>query len=430
MAAPTLLDYAESNFADTGSTTDTTDDLDWAAASDVIVVLGITEDNGLTMATPTGTGITLSALSGLPTNTGSSCKGYGWSGAVSGNGNSTLVSTNGASGARGIAAWAFSGSDGLGTPVVSVDTNLTHNVTVAQADSTVVMILGDWNATSDVTVTTVPAGGTIREATQAPGTATFLVIEWANQATGTRAYGVSAWTGTGTITKVTVEAKGTASGAVAKDGHGLAAAVGYGTARKVATAGGTRVFLAAAGFAVARRVVAVTGVCSIGVVGRAVAVRRAPETGRAAAAGAGYATARRVAPGTGRAVAALAGTGTPVKRGTPTGRLLAGGAGYATARHVAVLVGRAVAGAGGYGDATGATPPRAVQGAGGAVLLGYGAAGKRAPLQGRAVAGAAGYFTAMAVEVAVTLTGADAAAGVVSSVGDRAPWTMTSTMGA
>ena len=231
MAAPTLLDYAESNWADISATVDTTDDLDWASAADVIVVLGATEDNGITMATPTGTGITLSALAGLPTNTASSCKGYGWSGAAAGNGNSVLTSTNGASGARGIAAWAYSGSDGLGTPVVTVSTALTHNITVL-ADSSVVMVLADWNATADVTVTTVPAGGTIREATQATGgtTATFLVIEWANQAAGTRAYGVSAWTGTGTITKVSVEVKGTAAGPQTISPSGIASAEAFGTA--------------------------------------------------------------------------------------------------------------------------------------------------------------------------------------------------------
>lgn len=224
MAAPTLLDYAESVWNDPSATVETTDDLDWAAA-DVIVVLGATEDNGVTMATPTGTGITLSALTGLPTNTASSCKGYGWSGAVTGNGNSVLTSTNGASGTRGISAWAYSGSAGLGTPVVTIDTALTHNVTVLQ-DSSVVMVLGDWNATTDVAVTTVPAGGTIREAVNDPGTATFLVIEWANQAAGTRAYGVSAWTGTGMITKVTVEVKGTSSLTVSPSGIASAEAFG------------------------------------------------------------------------------------------------------------------------------------------------------------------------------------------------------------
>lgn len=211
MAAPTLLDYATSTWTDSSATTETTDDLDWNASGDVIVVLGATEDNGLAMATPTGTGITLAALSGLPTNTANSAKVYGWNATASGNGNTVLTSTNGASGARGIAAWAFSGSAGLGTPVVNVGTSIVVSVTVAQ-DSSVCMILADWNATADVTVTTDPVGGTIRQATQVSGLATFLVVEWSSQSAGTRNYGVSAWTGTGTVSKAAVEVQGTAGG--------------------------------------------------------------------------------------------------------------------------------------------------------------------------------------------------------------------------
>jgi hypothetical protein len=207
MAAPTLLDYAQSNFTDVVATVETTADLDWAASGDRILALGMTEDNGVAMATPTGTGITLAALSGVPTNVGSRCKGYGWSATASGNGNTVLTSTNGASGARGVASWAFSGSDGFGTPVTDTGAGITVSVTVAQADSTVCMILGDWNATTDVAVTTTPAGGTVRQI-NATAVATFAVVEWTNQAVGTRSYGLASWTGTGNVTKVAVEVLG------------------------------------------------------------------------------------------------------------------------------------------------------------------------------------------------------------------------------
>lgn len=214
MAAPTLLDYAESNWTDAASTSEVTDDLDWSGSGDIVVALGATEDNGNTLGTPTATGLTFAAMSGSPTNTGSSCKAYAWSATASSNSNSTVTSTtDGATAGRGIAAWAWSGSAGLGTPVVDVGTGITVNVTVAQ-DSAVVMVLADWNATADVTVTTVPAGGTIREANTpgGGGRCTFLVVEWQAQSAGTRAYGVSAWTGTGTVSKIAVEVQGTASG--------------------------------------------------------------------------------------------------------------------------------------------------------------------------------------------------------------------------
>lgn len=214
MAAPTLLDVALSTFSGTG-TSDTTDDLDWSGAGDRIVVLGITEDNGITFTTnpPTISGVTLSALSGLPTATSNSCKGYGWSGTAVGNSNSTVSSNLSGNNSAGLAAWAFSGSDGIGSPVIGINANLTVSVGVAQ-DSSVLLIMGDWNATADVAVTPDPAGGTQRIA-QATTGATFMVFEWHNQAAGTRPYGVSGWTGTGTITKVALEVQGTASAGLA-----------------------------------------------------------------------------------------------------------------------------------------------------------------------------------------------------------------------
>lgn len=229
MAAPTLLDYATSDWTDSSTTVETTDDLDWSAAGDVIVVLGATEDNGLAMATPTGTGITLAALSGLPTNSANSTKVYGWSATAAGDGNTVLTSTNGASGARGIAAWAYTGSTGLGTPVTNVGTGITVSVTVAQ-DSSVVMVLADWSASADVTVDTVPAGGTIRQAHQVSGLATFLVVEWSAQAAGTRSYGVANWAGTGTVSKAAVEVKGTAGASPSATEATGTGAAGTGTA--------------------------------------------------------------------------------------------------------------------------------------------------------------------------------------------------------
>jgi hypothetical protein len=217
MAAPTLLDYAQSTWTGTATGSEVTSDLDWAASGDAVLCLGATEDNTRTLNTPTATGLTFAALTGLPTNTASSAKVYGWKATASGNGNSVVTATgDGSNAARGIAAWAWSGSDGIENPVVNVGTGLTVNVTVQQADSTVCMVLADWNATADVTVTTTPAGGTVRQINQVSGLVTFAVVEWTAQATGTRAYGLTAWTGTGTVSKAAVEVRGsgTSPGAV------------------------------------------------------------------------------------------------------------------------------------------------------------------------------------------------------------------------
>ena len=211
MAAPTLLDYVQSTWSGTGTSETTAANLDWTAAGDVIVCLGCTEDNGITLTTPTATGLTLAALSGSPTTTASSCKGYGWSATAAGSGSSALSSNLNGNNAAGLAAWAFAGVSSLVVPTPVVSAALTMSMTVAQ-DSSVLMVLGDWNATTDVTVDTSPAGGTLRVA-QATSGATFLVVEWHNQAAGTRGYGVANWTGTGTITKFATEVRGVASAA-------------------------------------------------------------------------------------------------------------------------------------------------------------------------------------------------------------------------
>lgn len=211
MVAPTLLDYAQSTWTGVSTGSEVTADLDWAASGDLVLCLGATEDNTRTLNTPTATGLTFAAMTGLPTNTGSSCKVYGWKATAAGNNNSVVTATgDGSSAARGISAWAFSGSDGIENPVVNVGTGLTVSVAVQQADSTVCMVLADWNATTDVAVTTTPAGGTVRQINNVPGVATFAVVEWTGQAAGTRAYGLTAWTGTGTVSKAAVEVRGSA----------------------------------------------------------------------------------------------------------------------------------------------------------------------------------------------------------------------------
>lgn len=212
MTAPTLLSYVESTWSGTASSETTATAATWNASGDRVIVLGITEDNGETINTPTATGLTFAALSGLPTNSASSCKGYGWSATATGSGSSTITASTSIGIAAGIAGWAFSGVNAIVVPTPVISAALTVTITVAQ-DSSVLLALGDWNATTDVTVDPTPGDGTVREATMVSGRASFYIAEWHNQAAGTRAYGLTNWTGTGTITKVPVEVQGVASAA-------------------------------------------------------------------------------------------------------------------------------------------------------------------------------------------------------------------------
>jgi hypothetical protein len=114
--------------------------------------------------------------------------------------------------AAGISAFVIRGSDGNGTPVQLVGSSAkTISVTRAQANSRVLLAMGDWNATTDVTVTATPAG-TVRVATN-PTNATFFVCDYDDQGgTGTSSYGIANHTGTVKMTGIAVEIKGTAGG--------------------------------------------------------------------------------------------------------------------------------------------------------------------------------------------------------------------------
>lgn len=213
-AQPTLADYQESNFTDLG-TTETTPTVTWSAG-DLIVVLGITEDNPRTLNTPTATGLTFSAVSGSPTNSASSTKGYAWT-ATAGSGGSGAVSATGTDHAEGIAVFVFSGTDGLGGTAISagLGSTTTQDLTRTGTNSHVVQIWGDWNAVNDTTVTWTPTGATQRENTYVAGRATFFVANWGDQgSTGTTGYGFSGYAG-GHMTAITLEIKGTSGGAAA-----------------------------------------------------------------------------------------------------------------------------------------------------------------------------------------------------------------------
>lgn len=211
MAAPTQVAVSATTIA-TG--TRTTGSVSWSSG-DIVIVLGITANDATTLGTPTttGTGLTFSALSGTPTSAANSCKGYGWQATASASSSGTISCTQSGDGA-GIIAWVYSGSDGLGTPVVSTSlgTTTTQSLTRAQANSAVVDIWGDFNAVNDTTVTWTPTGQTEHMASFLSGQMTGFGASWPDQgATGTTAYGFSGFAG-GDMTAITVEVKGTAGG--------------------------------------------------------------------------------------------------------------------------------------------------------------------------------------------------------------------------
>lgn len=216
MAQPTLSDYQQSTWSDS-STTEATASITWGAG-DLIIVLGMTEDDPKTLNTPTATGLTFSAVSGTPTNASSSCKGYAWTSTAGSSGSGVIsATTTGGNGARGLAAFVFSGSDGVGGTAISTTLGSTtvQSLTRTGDNSHVVQVWGDWNSVNDTTVTWTPGSETQRVAQYMAGRATFFVANWGDQgASGTTDYGFSGFAG-GDMTAITIEVLGGSGGGAA-----------------------------------------------------------------------------------------------------------------------------------------------------------------------------------------------------------------------
>lgn len=211
MAGPaTIEDYQTSTWSGTSGASEVTPTVTWLAG-DLVAVVGVTENSPSTLATPTATGLTFS----LATSVGGTdnTNVYLWTATAGSNGSSAVTATltgDTTSGARGIAAFVVRSHNGIGTPAtISNSTAKTISLTVADSSSVVLAVLADWNAASVGTADT-PTDGTLQQAVQVSGRATFHLASWAAQAAGTRSYG---YTGGGTPDNngIVVEVKGTAA---------------------------------------------------------------------------------------------------------------------------------------------------------------------------------------------------------------------------
>jgi len=215
VAEPTLVDYQQSTWADTTSASEVTPSISWQTG-DIILVVGATEDSGVTFNTPTATGLTFSLL----TSTGgaSNTATYMWSATAGSNGSGAVTATHngGASYAKGISAFVFRGSDGLGTAqTITGTTAKTISLTRAQANSHAVCVPADWNQVGDASIDPTPGTNAAeRVEAQVSGRADFILYSWGDQgATGTTSYGVTNHTGTVDMSGIVVEITGTAGAA-------------------------------------------------------------------------------------------------------------------------------------------------------------------------------------------------------------------------
>lgn len=213
MAAPTRVAVSPAT-SFTSGTTKTTGTLTWLTG-DVIVVLGMTSDNSQLMATPTNTGtaLTFNVVSGTPTTTASSCKGYAWV-AIAGADSSGTISAVADSADSGIVAFQYRASDGLGATAISASLGATTTQSLVRGgnNSAVAQIWGDWNAVNDTTVTWTPASGNTQDVAVFTTGSTIFAGDWTDEGSaGTTDYGFSGFAG-GDMTAITLEILGTAGG--------------------------------------------------------------------------------------------------------------------------------------------------------------------------------------------------------------------------
>lgn len=215
MAQPTLADYQSTNYTDIAAN-EVSASVTWSSG-DLIVVLGMTDDNVNTLGTPTATGLTFSAVSGSPTNAAGTCKGYAWTATAGSSGSGAVTSTHAIDQVAGISVFVFSGSTGIGGTAISaaLGSTTTQSLTRTGTNSHVVQIWGDWNAINDTTVTWTPSGETQRVASFTSGRYTIFIASWGDQgASGATSYGFSGHAGGANMTAITLEILGTATTAV------------------------------------------------------------------------------------------------------------------------------------------------------------------------------------------------------------------------
>lgn len=211
LTPPTLVGTSGNTWTSVaGGVARTTGSLTWEAG-DVIVVMGVTENNTQTFAIPTATGLTFSLIT--TTNVSSTCKGYAWSATATNNGSGTINSDTSSSGEMAnIEAYVYRGSDGVGNNAASAaGTGTTISLSRSSNNSAVAWAGCDYSATNDTVVTPTPAGGTQDQAAYLLNDATMFAFHWDDQgAAGSTNYGVTGFAG-GVFTKVAVEIKGTST---------------------------------------------------------------------------------------------------------------------------------------------------------------------------------------------------------------------------
>lgn len=214
MAAPTLTSQVGSTWSDLALPPEATGTLTWSTA-DRVLVIGVTEDSSISLATPTATGLTLAAL-GTAQATGSSCWLHMWEATAASGGSSTVsaAAVGGASTSmRALHAFAFGNCTGfVRTSGATLTGTQAVSVTRTQANSFMAFASGDWSASGTAGLAWTPAGQTQLQAATTANASLFCAY-WGDQgSTGTTSYGTTGLAGT-KFTLAAVEILGAVGGA-------------------------------------------------------------------------------------------------------------------------------------------------------------------------------------------------------------------------
>jgi hypothetical protein len=166
------------------------------SSGDIIVVIGVTEDNSRTLTAPTNANLTFTQRV-TPGNTGNECKTYCWSAtAGSSQTGQTIAATISASGSHGgIAVWVVTGSPSGVTGGVTNYTESALSIAVGAGDI-VCYAFADWNATTPGK-TPATGSGTATERVDTGNGSTYGVYmaDWVGTSSGTFSFGPNNYTG-------------------------------------------------------------------------------------------------------------------------------------------------------------------------------------------------------------------------------------------
>ncbi len=181
MPKPTFVGEFESSSWQTSTTPKTSASITWLT-NDVLVVVGVTGDSASTFNTPTATGLTFTLAQSIVVS--NRCSTWLWT-AVAGAGGTQAVSLSTASNPNGdvwgMSVIQFRDSDGVGA---SSKTNASSGapslaITTTVANSAILVVNGDWNATDGAsrtwrTVNSItPTAGNGLELTYQRGSSTY-----------------------------------------------------------------------------------------------------------------------------------------------------------------------------------------------------------------------------------------------------------------